>query len=447
MTTPICDFVSSYVADEPIRLHMPGHKGIPVLGLESLDITEISGADVLYKANGIIAESRENARNIFGTRATFYSTEGSSHCIRAMINLAMRYAKANGRAPNILAARNVHKTFLYAVGLSDISVRWLYPRTQSDILSCPISATEVDAAICAMEAPPVAVYLTSPDYLGNIADIKQIAAVCHKHDTLLLVDNAHGAYLHFLPESKHPMALGADLCCDSAHKTLPALTGTAYLHVGKSAPAFLAEEAEDALSLFASTSPSYLLLQSLDRLNPYLHTAFRQELAMFLENACTLREKLVANEYTLIGNEPLKWTILAKAYGYTGVQLAAQLQQQNIVCEFFDEDYLVLMLSPALTSAQLARVCDALCAIAKRNAVYAPPPPIVQAERVCSIREALFSPSSTRRVADAMGHILADASVSCPPAIPILVCGERITEEAIRAMHYYHIEFCKTLDA
>ena len=129
MTTPICDFVKSYAESGTSRLHMPGHKGKGNFG-ERLDLTEIKGADELYDAEGIIAESEKNASELFGCR-TFYSTEGSSHTIRAMLYLASLYAKECGKKPTILAARNAHKAFLSAVALLDIAVDWIYPSTQS----------------------------------------------------------------------------------------------------------------------------------------------------------------------------------------------------------------------------------------------------------------------------------------------------------------------------
>jgi arginine/lysine/ornithine decarboxylase len=113
----------------------------------------------------------------------------------------------------------------------------------------------------------MAVYLTSPDYLGRRADLRAAAEVCRRRRVPLLVDNAHGAYLRFLEENQHPLALGADACCDSAHKTLSCLTGAAYLHLSSRAPEGWAQQAEEALSLFASTSPSWLILRSLDRMN------------------------------------------------------------------------------------------------------------------------------------------------------------------------------------
>ena len=131
METPICNFVRKYAESEAIRLHMPGHKGKNILGLEALDITEIDGADSLYEANGIIRQSEENAGRLFGC-PTFYSTEGSSQCIRAMLYLAMLHAKEQGKRPVIAAGRNAHKTFLTGAaapesGLSREWTAWHFP--------------------------------------------------------------------------------------------------------------------------------------------------------------------------------------------------------------------------------------------------------------------------------------------------------------------------------
>ena len=123
MRTPILDFVQRYADAKALRLHMPGHKGMPLLGMEALDITEIEGADSLYEASGIIRESEENASTLFGCE-TFYSTEGSSHCIRAMLYLVRLHAKENGKKPLILAGRGAHKTFLSAAALLDLDVYW-----------------------------------------------------------------------------------------------------------------------------------------------------------------------------------------------------------------------------------------------------------------------------------------------------------------------------------
>lgn len=237
MDAPIVDFVSKYAKANRIRFHMPGHKGKKVLGFEKLDITEIDGADELFAPEGIIAQSLANASYIFGC-PTFYSAEGSTLCIQAMIYLIASYARSSSRQPFILAARNAHRSFVNAAALTSADVVWVYPDSASAYYSGVLSAFEVEHAIMKCERKPDAFYITSPDYLGNIADILSISAVCRKHGVLLIVDNAHGAYLKFLPESMHPIDLGADMCCDSAHKTLPVITGGAYLHISKKAPSF-----------------------------------------------------------------------------------------------------------------------------------------------------------------------------------------------------------------
>lgn len=440
MNAPICDFVRDYAARQALRLHMPGHKGCGPLGVEALDITEIPGADSLYEASGVIRESEENASLLFGC-PTLYSTEGSSLCIRAMLYLALLHAKAQGRKPRIVAGRNAHKTFLSAAALLDLDVVWLNPAPGDSYLSCTVSADALDMVLDGMDAP-AAVYLTSPDYLGNTVDVAAIAEVCHNHSVLLLLDNAHGAYLRFLPESRHPIDLGADICCDSAHKTLPVLTGSAYLHLSPAAPQLCFDQARTALALFGSTSPSYLILQSLDAANLALGDGYRESLARFTAEVDALKARLVEKGWLLQGDEPLKLTLRTKPRGYTGMELARALEDQNIVCEFADPDFLVLMLTPEVGSDGLARLEAALDALAVRPAIDAAPPAFQPAARALSIRDAALSPCETLPVENCLGRILAAATVGCPPAVPILVCGERIDEHALACFRYYGIESC-----
>ena len=437
MNTPICDFVRAYAQSDALRVHMPGHKGQSLLGFEDLDITEFDGADSLYEDAGIIAESEQIASGLFGAR-TFYSTEGSSQCIRAMVHLARLYALSQGRSPRIAAGRNAHKVFLSAAALLELDVVWLYPEGESSYLSCPLEPARLDAFL--RETKVAAVYVTSPDYLGNILDITALAEVAHRHGCLLLVDNAHGAYLKFLPQSRHPMDLGADICCDSAHKTLPALTGAAYLHISQGAPALLAENAKNALALFGSTSPSYLLLQSLDAVNAYLADSYPEKLQGFIARVQMLKNALQKQGYAFCGAEPGKLTVDAKAYGYTGDELARLLLAQNIFCEFHDPDFLVMMLTPQNREEDLQRLEDALLSIPRRATLDAPPPVFCVPERALSIREAALSVSEAVPVEESLGRILADTSVGCPPAVPIALCGERISREIIKAFQYYGIE-------
>lgn len=441
MKTPICDFVREYKKSEAMRLHMPGHKGHGALGIEAEDITEIEGADSLYEAKGIIAESEKNAGELFGAH-TFYSTEGSSLCIRAMLYLAVLYARREGKRSMIWAGRNAHRVFMYAAALLDIDVEWIVGG--ESYLSCVPSAEALEKKLCESADKPIALYLTSPDYLGGFADIEKISEICHRHGVLLLVDSAHGAYLKFLPISKYPITLGADMCCASAHKTLPALTGAAYLHISKSADSFFAEKARDALAFFGSTSPSYLILQSLDSCNAYIADGYRERLADFSSRLEMLKCDLRNVGYELYGEEPLKLTLCPKSYGYTGKELAALLLEKNIVCEFCDSDFTVMMLTPEM-SGELQVLYGALAEIPRRAPITESPPVLGLPERAVSPRVAAFAPSQKIDVSKAYGRVLANASFGCPPAVPIIVCGEIIDKNVINAMKYYGISQCDVI--
>lgn len=445
MKTPIYDFVKKYAEGNNTRLHVPGHKGNGFLGIEKLDITEIDEADVLYHGNGIIRESEANASELFGTSKTLYSVEGSSLSIRAMVYLASIYAKSNGKLPKIAAGRNAHKVFMSACALLDVDVDWLFPEGGNTIVSCKITPEQFKKYLSTVDEKPVAVYITSPDYLGNTTDIKALSEICHEQNILLLVDNAHGAYLSFLPESLHPMALGADICCDSAHKTLPVLTGGGYLHISHHAPEKLREKAEDAMSLFASTSPSYLILQSLDLANAYIESGYKTRLSAFITEVNKLKKELADFGFTLEGDEPLKVTVNAKKYGYTGDEIAKILKDNSIFCEFHDHNYICFMVTPENGVKDLDTLKNALIALPQKSPITKKAPLIGRPKKALSIREAMLTEDTELPVSQCEGKILANASLSCPPAIPIVVCGEIIDKAAIDCMKYYGIESCRII--
>lgn len=447
MKTPLNDFLDEYVKENKVRFHMPGHKGRAFLGFEEYDITEVGGADVLYSADGVLKQSMENAASLFGTAKTLYSTEGSSLSIRATVYLLKLYALSQGKRPKIAAFRNAHKTFITACALTGVEIMWLYGKENKGITCCDISADEARAYLDGVGELPAALYVTSPDYLGNVADIKALSAVCEERGIILAVDNAHGAYLNFLPENRHPIHLGADICCDSAHKTLPVLTGGAYLHISRKAPVLFREQAEYALSLFASTSPSYLILSSLDKVNGLLSDNYPEFLAEFTEKVQCLKGNLAVKGYRFIGDEHLKLTLDAKKYGYKGTEIAEYLDSKGVVCEFADRDYTVLMLTPANTDEELEYLQSVLFALPKREKIDEQPPEITPPEAVLPLSDCIYLPTEKVRVGEALGRICGSISVSCPPAVPVVIAGEKIGEAQMKLLGYYGVgDICVVAD-
>ncbi len=416
-------------------MHMPGHKGAGILGFEGMDLTEIYGADELFAAEGIIKESEQNASSLFGC-PTYYSTQGSTLCIQTMCTILCQDAKSKGKKPKILAGRNAHRSFIHAAALLDFDIEWLYGN--SDYLSCKINAKDLEKKI--VENNPTAVYLTNPDYLGNLLDIKSLALICKKHDVLLAIDNAHGAYLRFLKDSLHPIDLGADLCCDSAHKTLPVLTGGAYLHLSDSLNQVWKNDVKHFMEYFSSTSPSYLIMASLDAANDVLDTTFKKSLSECIQRVDGLKNALIQHGYTILSGEPMKITISTKEFGYTGNEIANLLMECDIYPEFYDSDYIVLMPSPYNTKDDLKRLETCLCGIERKPILINKPPKLEQSKKAMNVRQALFAPSKMIEVSKSLGQVCSSVTVSCPPAILPVIPGEVISESSIEVMKYYGIE-------
>ena len=318
---------------------------------------------MLSEASGIIGESEANAAALFGTALTLYSTEGSSLALRTMLALALsRAPRIPGERPLLLAARNAHKSLLYAAALLDFDIAWIYPEDTAldSVCSCHPSPDSVCAALRTLPRPPFAVFLTSPDYLGFLADIRGIVravdAHCGKGAVPVLVDNAHGAYLHFLEEPLHPMDQEAYLCCDSAHKTLPVLTGGAYLHFSAEAAAEVGSSARRTMELFASTSPSYLILQSLDLCNAYLADNYPARLYACIRRIEGLSYYLRTLGAELCASEPLKLVLGSGAL--SGEEVAALFRAHQMEVEFADLSAVVLMLTPENRPEDFLRIAS-----------------------------------------------------------------------------------------
>ena len=454
---------------------MPGHKGS--FGYRD-DITEIKGADSLYTADGIIAQSERKTSELFGTRNTFYSTEGSSQVIKAMCFLALRnyYQGIQGsgaigdlqkKTPTILATRNAHKSFIYASMLLGFKIRWIAPEDETfSLCRCSVSAEKLDLDLkkyiedcrnSGKEPDVAAVYITSPDYLGNILDIKGIAEVAHKYGLLLLCDNAHGAYLKFLKEDIHPITLGADMTADSAHKTLPVLTGGAYMHISPNAPEEIEKDARKALLMFGSTSPSYLILKSLDEAPDRIDADDYKETAERLKQ---LKDKLQEAGIDTYGDEALKIALDLRSWGVSGTFVAGKLRKYNIECEYADPDFLVTMWSPYNGFEKdyerfLVAVEEIFAGLQKLESDNEQEAGIdslyngLKAD-LPEVRfqpfEIRYMPHNNKEVGDELiGKVAADSAVGCPPAVSPIVAGEVINENIIRILDYYGIDKIEVL--
>lgn len=430
MKSCIYDFLKNYAESDVLRCHMPGHKGRGDELPYGLDITEIKGADSLFEADGIILESEKNMSALYDTAASFYSASGSSLCIQAML-LAMKLEKRK-----IIAVRNVHRSFINAVALLSLDVKWILPDYRTGILSGEINHSEVEKIL--RENNNSCLYITSPDYTGRMADIAGLSKICRKYNTPLLVDNAHGAHLNFFEVSLHPIALGADICCDSAHKMLPALTGAAVLHTSQKR---YAEILRHCMSIFASTSPSYLTLASLDLCGSYINENIRNDIAENLKYITDFRERF-SHKLVFTDSEPFHITVNTSESFINGNEFAQLLRENSVECEYADDNIVILLMSPMNKLDDYRRLSHAFeKSLETAERKFVPCKPFLKKlpEKALSISEAAFAQSTEVPVEMSEGRICASIKVPCPPAIPVTVSGEIINSDCINIFQNYGI--------
>lgn len=438
MNTPIIDFVNDYIKSDVTRFHMPGHKGVSFFGLEKYDITEIKGADDLSCPDGIIRQSEENASLLFGTKASLFSTGGSSRSINAMLHLAFINRNVSENKPYVLAGRNAHKAFIFAAAKIGFDIRWLYPESCDSLCSCVITADVLEKEIKKTECLPFAVYITTPDYLGKLTDIYGLSRVCKEYNIPLLVDNAHGAYSAFVKEPFHPIMQGADMCCDSAHKTLPALTGCGYLHIAKSDSFGFSKNAKEAMTVYGTSSPSYLLLQSLDLCNAYIEQSIKNDLEICSKKVSEITDTLNSKGIKNISEEPIKITADFSRFDKNGFDIPEHFRKHKIEFEYADNDFLVFMATAQNTDNDFFRLKEAIKTLPDMSkACEKPSFNFIKGEQKITVRKAVFSKNNEISIEKSKGKICGTPTVSCPPAIPIVVSGEEITDEHIELLRYY----------
>ena len=425
MATPIHDFLVKNGEKHTIRCYMPGHKGTE----NPLDITEIDGADSLYDTDenggkGIIAQSEKNASRLFGSKRTLYSCSGSTLAIQTMLTLAK--LRGNGK-DHVIAGRYSHRSFINSCVLLGLTPSWVYPE---EYLSAAVTPESIESKI---NSRTLAVFINSIDYYGGMSDISAIAEVCHSHGIPLLVDNAHGAYLKFAPVDLHPMTLGADMCADSAHKTLPVLTGGAYLHIANEKYCAMAKE---TMALTATSSPSYLILDSLDRFNRAI-----ADKPLYLAEICNkitaLKQHCVNMGYVLSPSDYMRITFDCAAVHSTGFAMAEMLREFDIECEYADEYRCVMLFGSGTTDVDIKTVKTVLTANTPRSIFVRnlPSPPIhIRTQAVCSPTKAYFSGKVKLPVMMTVGKTCATAVAPCPPGIPLVMPGETVTIDAARTL-------------
>ncbi|MBQ3855577.1 MAG: amino acid decarboxylase, partial [Ruminococcus sp.] len=250
--------------------------------------------------------------------------------------------------------------------------------------------------------------------------------------------NAHGAHLHFFPESRHPIALGADMCCDSAHKMLPALTGGAFLHTARPELAGLLRQ---GMSMFGSTSPSYLIMGSLELCGEYIEEEIRRDILRRLPLISGLKESF-SGRLKFAEGEPFHITVKAAESGFDGDELGELLRKNGVECEYSDRELLILLMSPVSPEEDFPRLKEALeraLSQAKRRKASTEPFAMELPQKAMTIRQAALSPCREIPVEEAQGRICASVKVPCPPAIPIAASGEVISAETINIFKRYGI--------
>ena len=230
------------------------------------------------------------------------------------------------------------------------------------------------------------------------------------------------------------------MCCDSAHKTLPVLTGGAYLHFSEEWAEKVGHQAKKAMEIFGSTSPSYLIMQSLDKCNEYLAEGYPEKLAAVIKKVDAVKDALRKQGWEIMDGDPLKLTVFTGKMGYTGQKTAEVLRKYGVECEFADLDAVVLMVTPENTDGDFEKVLSALGSLEKKEEITAMQMPVILPKQKMKIREAMFSLWEEVDCADAVGRICASPCVSCPPAIPIAASGEEITAEMVELFKAYGIE-------
>lgn len=415
--------------------HTPGHKntyGVLPKNLMDVDLTELPETDSLYEASGIIDEAEKKASKLFKAKRTLFSAGGCTLCIQTMIRLA---APHGGKA---IVSRMLHKSAVNVMALLRVEPIWVLPKkSERDDSAFRVDAGEIEQKLSENRNVKF-VYITSPDYYGVISDVRAISEVCKKYNVPLLVDNAHGSHLKFFEESLHPLDLGADMTADSAHKTLPVLTGGAFLHINNEK--FIAD-AKSAMGLFGSTSPFYPTMASLDLARNWLELYGREEFIKLKKLVKVIKDlaeqKGIKQPSGLC--DPVRICLNTASIGLTGDEFAGYLRKNGIEPEFADYSNVVLIPTPMNTDEDFQRLEMAINRVESGHSKIREKRLFNIPKIAVPIHEAIFLEHYKIKVKDSKGKISAQTVCPCPPGIPILVPGEIISETEMEILLRYGI--------
>lgn len=451
--------LSDYAASDFYPCHMPGHKRNPaggeMAGYHKIDVTEINGFDNLYQAVGILKEAQLRANRLYGADETLFLVNGSTGGVLAAIMAAVE------PLDEILIARNCHKSVYHAAILHGLIVRYYYPGMVSEYDICDgVSAGEMEVLLDTY--PDVkAVVITSPTYEGVLSDISRIAAVVHERGKILIVDEAHGSHFGlspYLPQGA--IAGGADLVIHGLHKTLPAMTQTALLHVNSDR--VNREKLRRYLCMLQSSSPSYVLMASMDSCMKFLEeqgqerfAAMRGHYENFCEKTAALTHirigkmtSLLAKNYELKDWDPGKVLISVKGTDMTGKELGSILRgTYHLEMEMQGETYVLAIMTLMDEAAGWQRLADALCEIDGRIEESACDESAAVGETVAfreqplkggmALARAFHSEWEKIPLEMAMGRIAADFINLYPPGIPLVAPGEIMDEAVVKRIEEY----------
>ena len=472
MKQPLVEAMERYLQEQVYPLHTPGHKGgrgmaeplRSLLGPAALrmDVSLMSELDDIHAPSGCIKAAQEEAARLYGSDACFMAVNGTTGAIHAMLMTALR------PGDKVLIPRNAHRSVMGGLILADATPVYVQPAFIKEFgLQGQVTPEQVAEAF-AQHSDLKAVLLTSPNYFGMAADVKKIAEIAHAHDAALLVDEAHGPHLGF-HESFPPSAMqcGADMAAQSTHKILGALTQSSLLQV-KGTRIDL-QHAADVMSLITTTSPNYLLMGSLDAARAQLAERGTSMMEDALRAARLLRSELgkmqglkvigpedVVGKYGIASMDITKVAINLRDWSISGVKAAEALRRDKIAVELVDPQNVLFLVTyadwaPVQWQETVTRICRSLRKLAPANnplearsawkvreeelknseKAEALQMEIPVTETAASLRTVFYGKKKTLPLAEAAGCICAEAISFYPPGIPVILPGERVTEEII----------------